>query len=228
MVQVPKEIPKQGPVIVVDYGMGNIHSIIKALRLYLPDVRYSNDIKEIQNAIALVLPGDGAFGAAMQALSGPLVTAITQSMHAGKAILGICIGFQVLFQDSDESPAKHTNASSPIISGLGFIPGHIRRFPFTDGTRIPHIGWNQLVIEKEKKIEGFMTSVSLHQQHAYFIHSWRAQGVPPEHVVAWCDYAGDTFPAIVTYKNTTAFQFHPEKSGQWGLQLIQKWAESIS
>lgn len=235
----------QAPIVVIDYGMGNIHSIVKALRLYAPEVVFTNDPGEIARARALVLPGDGAFGAAMQNLSGELEAGIRKFLDAGGRMLGVCIGFQILFEDSDEtindaSPGTAENQKSSAGSssqsgaavtlnrGLGLIPGRIRRFDFSEsaavdsntaGVRIPHMGWNRL-LDPETNEAG---------EHMYFIHSYRAEGVPDEFVVARCEYEGDVFPAVVRNKNGNilAAQFHPEKSDRAGLKFIQDWVLSL-
>ena len=222
-------------VIVVDYGMGNIHSILKALRLYLSDVRYSKDISEIREAAALVLPGDGAFAAAMQGLQGEIGAALRERVQAGVPLLGICIGFQVLFQDSDE--VFHTGGASLRATrtaieqkenGLAFLKGNIRRFHFENGTRIPHMGWNQLIPPAPANKLRFKNLPPITRQYMYFIHSYRAEQVMPDCIAAYCDYAGDIFPAIVQHKNITAFQFHPEKSGVAGLEFIKSWATQLT
>ncbi len=196
--------------------MGNIHSILKALRLYIPDTRYSKDPKEISHASALVLPGDGAFQAAMQGLSGELRESITEFAQKGRPLLGICIGFQVLFKDSDESHASSENCTQ----GLGLIPGRIRRFSFTDETRVPHMGWNRLLYTNKRE--------ALRKTYMYFIHSYRAVEVPENRVVAYCNYSGDIFPAWIKQANITATQFHPEKSGEDGLAILSSWCASLA
>lgn len=202
-------------IVVVDYGMGNIHSILKALRLYAGDVMYTNDVSAIRNARALVLPGDGAFAAAMQGLAGPLEDAIRDFVEHGRPLLGVCIGFQVLFEDSDET---HDD-SGDLVRGLGLIRGNIRRFHFKDEhVRVPHMGWNRLLPSESRSTDG---------DYVYFIHSYRAENVPARNVVANCNYAGDVFPAIVRNDagNVIAAQFHPEKSDTTGLAMLQAWVQ---
>ncbi len=200
-------------IVVVDYGMGNIHSILKALRLYADDVVYTADVDEIRNARCLVLPGDGAFGAAMQGLA-PLEASIREFVEQGRPLLGVCIGFQVLFEDSDEIH----DGTDRYVRGLGLIRGNIRRFHFSDDhVRVPHMGWNRLIpAARPQATDG---------DYVYFIHSYRAENVPSENIVAYCDYAGDVFPAIVTNDrgNVVAAQFHPEKSDAVGLSMLQAW-----
>jgi len=196
---------------VVDFGMGNIHSIIKAIRLYTDHVCFTSDVKQLSAAESIVLPGDGAFGAAMKNLQGELKEVICSHVAAGKPLLGVCIGFQILFKDSDEIFEAETN-----LPGFGFIPGSIRRFPFENETRIPHMGWNKLIPSNRY-------SHSYLHQSMYFIHSYRAVQVPEEYIVASCEYSGDIFPAAVKKENIFAVQFHPEKSDHNGLMLIKDW-----
>lgn len=216
----------KGPVIVLDYGMGNIHSIIKALGLYLSDVRYSKNEKEIRQARALVLPGDGAFGAAMDNLGiNCLAQSIMDFAYSSRPILAICIGFQILFCDSEEGLSEDAKEKT---KGLGFIPGSIKKFSFTDGTRVPHMGWNRLDPGSEANFfkEAFPASQG-NGEYMYFIHSYYAAKVPEKFVIAYCKYGGQSFPAIVKKENILAAQFHPEKSGQAGLGFIEAWAKTI-
>ncbi len=213
------------PVLVLDYGVGNIHSILKALRKYLPNVIYSNKHEDIKRAKALVLPGDGAFSHAMAELqkSGQ-AQRLVDFATSGRPLLGICIGFQILFESSEEGNdlelAKDSHAKPSI--GLGLIPGHIKKFSFSDNSRVPHMGWNRLHYVKKEQ-------VSLPQdEYMYFIHSYRAMDVPEHLVVAYCRYGSDTFPAIVQKENILATQFHPEKSDKAGLRLIENWTKSLA
>lgn len=204
----------KGVLAVVDYGMGNIHSILKALRLFHPNVVYTKDPAVISSARALVLPGDGAFAAAMSGLKGPLEDLLRAHVAAQKPLFGICIGFQVLFEDSTE-----THSGEALAGGLGLIPGRIRRFEFADrSVRVPHMGWNRLVPASEPAPE-FLRS------YMYFIHSYRAEAVPEALVRAYCDYDGNRFPAVVEKDSIYACQFHPEKSGEHGLTLIEEWVK---
>ncbi len=214
-------------IVVIDYGMGNIHSIVKALRLYSSDVVFTNDPAAIAESRALVLPGDGAFPAAMDNLQGPLESAIRAHLQDGGPLLGVCIGFQILFEDSDEVVGNAAGAATgPAVTtrGLGLIPGRIRRFTFPTGdpaavVRVPHMGWNRLIDARTNEPGEYM----------YFIHSYRAQDVPDEFVVARCEYAGDVFPAVVRNAagNILAAQFHPEKSDRVGLQFLEDWVASL-
>ena len=209
----------KAPLIVLDYGMGNIHSITKALRLYWPDVRYSKDERELGQACALVLPGDGAFAAAMDRLHGNLKQSLLDFVSSGRPLLGICIGFQILFSESEEAPAQNTKQKT---RGLALIPGRIQKFCFADKTRIPHMGWNRLLLQPDSNF-----AASLNNKYMYFIHSYYAAQVPKKFAAAYCSYAGQSFPAIVKKENITATQFHPEKSSQAGLDFIENWTKTI-
>lgn len=208
----------KGSIVVVDFGMGNIHSMVKALRLYHDDVRFTGDIAEIRKASALVLPGDGAFAAAMENLnSGPL-EAILEHIAQEKPLLGVCIGFQVLFENSDE---VERGSADRLISGLGLVPGNIRRFRSEGGLRIPHMGWNVLIPGSDDITEDFYRS------YMYFIHSYRAENVPEEYVLAYCEYGSDRFPSVIKKGNILATQFHPEKSDVDGLRFIESWVRNL-
>lgn len=194
--------------------MGNIHSIIKALALYSNNIVFSSDPEIISNADALVLPGDGAFGAAMNGLYPPLKDALLTSVKNGVPLLGICIGFQIMFQDSNENGLH---------KGLGLLNGKIRKFNFTDpSVRIPHMGWNQLNFRQDSIFKSDQKS-----PYVYFIHSYRAQDVPEDQILATCDYNTDTFAAIVKKNNITAMQFHPEKSDTVGLSMLKNWVMAL-
>lgn len=210
---------------VIDYGMGNIHSMVKALRQFDKHVVFTADPGELKKAKALVLPGDGAFGAAMRNLSGDTGKILMDLVQGGKPLLGVCIGFQILFEnsseldlvmgESDPSMRKDSTGTS-VLPGLGLIPGQVRRFRPEGLERVPHMGWNRI------QGDGFISD-----PYMYFIHSYRAQNVPEEYVVAYTGYAGDRFPSVVKKDNVFATQFHPEKSDHHGLDLIRGWVDSL-
>jgi len=225
---------------IVDYGMGNIHSIIKAVRRYAPGAEYSGDPDRIARADALVLPGDGAFGAAMAGLAGGREQALRAAVAAGRPLLGICIGFQVLFENSDETFGEGEPDAS--IPGLGLLKGHIRHFDFGDKKlTIPHMGWNRLIPGQDvlkpggamdgttprEPLNGAASGPDYFSEYMYFVHSCRAVDVPEETIVARCEYGGEKFPAVVRRDNLLATQFHPEKSGGAGLKLIEDWVENL-
>ncbi|GAC1533140.1 MAG: imidazole glycerol phosphate synthase subunit HisH [Candidatus Velthaea sp.] len=192
--------------VVIDYGGGNIGSLVSALNRRSIEFDLTADPARIASAHAAVLPGDGAFGATVDALrKRRLDTAIQAHIDAGKPFLGICVGMQVLFESSDEY-GGHT--------GLGVLAGHVRRF--VDAPRIPHMGWNDLHIERDHPFVAGLEG----GEYAYFLHSYRI--VDSVDVVASAEY-GERFAAIVARDNVMATQFHPEKSQRTGGVLLDNF-----
>lgn len=191
---------------VIDYGGGNLGSLLAALRRRDASFTITDDPGTLAQAGAAVLPGDGAFAATMRALKQRgLDRAILSHVHAGKPFLGICVGMQVLFEESDEFGAAR---------GLGVLPGRVSRF--VSAPRIPHMGWNNLeVCGSHRFVEGLGS-----QPYAYFLHSYRAP-VGPDTVAA-CTH-GERFSAIVARGNLMGTQFHPEKSQRTGAQLLDNF-----
>ncbi len=207
-------------IVVIDYGMGNIHSCLKALSLYSQDVVFSKDHSVVRRANKLVLPGDGAFAKAMSNLqSEGLVPLLQEHVQSGKPLLGICIGFQILFQDSDENHAQPGN----LVQGLGFATGQIRRFTAKKNIKIPHMGWNRLTKISQK------STILLDQieegSFMYFIHSYRPVEFHPSEITAYCNYCGEAFPAVLEKGNVFGTQFHPEKSDKIGLRVLENFVK---
>lgn len=200
---------------VLDYGMGNIHSIVKALRLFYDDVQFTADAEKLKSCRALVLPGDGHFTAAMNHLRGYREEIIREHVASNKPLLGICIGFQVLFENSDE-----TDGSSDPVPGLGLVKGVVRRFHFDDSTlRVPHMGWNTLTPVR---------SEPPYLNHSmYFIHSYRPQNTDPADTVTTTQYGNDCFVSTIRKGSIFAMQYHPEKSDAAGLRLLKDWVKGI-
>lgn len=191
---------------IIDYGGGNIGSLLAALHRRGAQFTLTDDPLALASATSAILPGDGAFAATMEALrKRRLDRAILDHIAAGRAFLGICVGMQVLFEDSDEFGAA---------AGLGVLPGHVSRF--TDAPRIPHMGWNRLEILAEHPFVAGLGS----EEYAYFLHSYRAP-VGPDTVAA-CSH-GERFSAIVARDNVMATQFHPEKSRRTGARLLDNF-----
>ncbi len=205
---------------VLNFGMGNIHSILKALSLYYPDVIFTNEKEKIKKAKAIVLPGDGHFHTAMLNLRGELEDLILEHNYQQKPILGICIGFQILFEDSNEV-LKETGIEQ--ISGFGFLKGKIRKFiPANTTIKIPHMGWNRLIPDSRLK------DISEYFKHyMYFIHSYRAIEVPDEFVITYTYYNEEFFPSTVRKDNVIAVQYHPEKSDRAGLHFLKDWINHL-
>jgi glutamine amidotransferase len=196
-----------GPLIAVcDYGIGNLHSAQKALAAHGADARLTADRELIADAAAVVLPGVGAFGACMSALRATgLETPVLEAIGSGRPFLGICIGTQMLFDDSEEAPG---------VSGLGVIPGTVRRLP--PGVKHPQMQWNQVdVLDPAEPMFAGLDG----RPWFYFVHS--LHGVPrdPALVVAMCDYGG-AVNAAFRRGNVFATQFHPEKSAADGRRLF--------
>lgn len=198
---------------IVDYGRGNLGSVRKALAAVAPEVVVTDDPGTVTRARALVVPGDGAFADAMGSLDRlGLVEAIRAHIAAGRPYLGICLGYQLLFTESEEF--GHTK-------GLDILPGVVRRFP--PGLKVPHMGWNRLWHEATLPLLAGIPAGA----YFYFVHSYypevsdalRAEGVE----TASCEY-GLRFPALIARARLYGTQFHPEKSQGWGVRLLANFA----
>jgi len=190
---------------IIDYGAGNIASVRNALQKLGIESKATCDPEEILAAERVILPGVGSFGFLMQSLRQKgLDEALLQSINKGTPFLGICLGMQALFECSEESPG---------IAGLGVFKGKVVRF---QKGKVPQIGWNQV----EPKKDGGL----LERGYAYFVNSYYCAPSEPAIVAGATDYFGD-FACAIQKENITAVQFHPEKSGDWGLDLLKRWAE---
>ncbi len=199
---------------VIDYGAGNLQSVVKAFDFIGCDVQVTADKDELLSASAAVLPGVGAFGDSMQCLKDSnLVNPVLDFIGTGKPFLGICLGLQLLFKGSEESPG---------VSGLGVLDGTIRKIPAETGLKIPHIGWNSLDI---KQPNGLFQGLEPNP-YVYFVHSYYLKAENPEEVSAVANY-GVSIDAAVQRGNLFATQFHPEKSGKTGLQMLRNFAGLI-
>jgi glutamine amidotransferase len=198
-------------VAVVDYGIGNLHSAQKALARMGADARLTDDAALIAEADGVVLPGVGAFGACMDALRGArLEQPALDAVASGRPFRGICVGMQMLFDGSDEDAAAR---------GLGVIPGTIRWIP--PGVKRPQMQWNQLALKDAT--EPMFCKLGEHPW-VYFVHSLHGVPADPDVVVATCEY-GDRLNAAFRLGNVFATQFHPEKSGTAGLQLLANFVD---
>lgn len=198
---------------IVDYGIGNLGSVTKAFRHAGAETALTADPRALLSAEALVLPGDGAFGATMDEVRRRgLVPLLREAARAGTPLLGICIGMQILFEESEEH-GRH--------EGLGLLPGRVRRFP-EGPLPVPHMGWNRLHRRREHPLlEGIEDG-----EHVYFVHSYFCDAAE-EVVIAASDY-GIGFPAIVGSGPVLGVQFHPEKSQQAGLRMIASFIRLCS
>ncbi len=191
-------------VAVIDYGMGNLHSIASALRAVGAEVELVRAGEDLARFDRAVLPGVGAFGRSMAHLrEAGLDAAIRAHVDGGRPLLGVCLGFQVLFEDSDEL-GEHV--------GLGLVPGHVQRFETK--LHVPHVGWNVVRPAPHPLFDGLPDDV-----HAYFVHSFYPTDVDDDAVIARSEYDGE-FVCGVARGSAAGLQFHPEKSGQDGLQML--------
>ncbi len=197
---------------IVDYGAGNLHSIHQALARLELDVGIVEAPDALRDAAALVVPGDGAFGPAVARLRAlGWDDRIRQHVGAGRPFLGICLGMQLLSDESEED-GRH--------AGLGIVPGRVRRLP--DTVKVPHIGWNRLrVVRPSPLLDGIATGA-----YVYFVHSYHAVPADPAVVAATASY-GVEVAAVVGRGNLWATQFHPEKSGAVGIRMLQNIARWI-
>lgn len=197
----------------LDYGIGNLRSAEKALRHVGGDARLIEDPELARAASAVVLPGVGAFGACMRALrdSGLDIVA-REAIEARKPFLGICVGMQMLYDGSEESPE---------VSGLGVLKGQVRRLP--DGVKHPQMQWNVL----ERVTPSMLLDGLGEHPWLYFVHSYAPDPVDRNEIVATCDYGG-AITAVVQRDSLWATQFHPEKSGRTGLALLANFVRFVA
>lgn len=194
----------------IDYGIGNYRSVLKAIEAVGGTSTLTGDPDQIATADKLVLIGVGAFGATMDALqSRNQIEAIKHAVAKGTPLLGICVGMQVLLEDSDEF-GFHT--------GLGLIPGHVRRFPEQPGLNVPHIGWNQLEHDGTAAILNDVEP----NDYAYFVHSFCCQPDDEEDTIAQTEY-GWRYASVIGRDNVYGIQFHAEKSQHVGLQILSNY-----
>jgi imidazole glycerol-phosphate synthase subunit HisH len=195
----------------VDYGIGNLRSVEKALASVGADVRLTSDPRVILSARQVVLPGVGAFGDGMAGLcQRGLEPVIRDVASQGKPLLGICLGMQLLFESSDEM-GQH--------SGLGLLPGYVRRFPEA-GWKVPQTGWNQLNLLQDTPLLAGLSS----GDYAYFNHSYYCEPAEPGDMLASTEYVL-TYASVIGRSNLYGVQFHPEKSQDLGLMILRNFVE---
>ncbi|WP_148881095.1 imidazole glycerol phosphate synthase subunit HisH [Streptococcus sp. Marseille-P7376] len=199
-------------IIVIDYDAGNTANVLRALAAIGAEARLSADPQEILAADGLILPGVGAFRTAMQELQKrDLIGPIQEAVSGGKPFLGICLGMQLLLEVGLENGQT---------SGLGFIPGVCRRIPARAGLPVPHMGWNDLQIQQPSALTN-----RLQGEAVYFVHSYYTD-VEQEYLDATADY-GFPVPAMIHKGSVFGCQFHPEKSGQVGLEILRNFKEYV-
>lgn len=197
---------------IIDYDAGNLRSVEKALEAIGQEAVVTRDRNEILSSDKVILPGVGSFGDAMGRLNEyGLVNTIHEVVDSGKPFLGICLGLQLLFRRSDESDG---------VEGLSILPGEILRIPDAPGIKIPHIGWNSLkVSEGARLFEGLGEN-----PYVYFVHSYYLKADDESIVAATTEYGGTIIHTSVQKDNVYACQFHPEKSGSVGMQILKNFA----
>ena len=197
---------------IIDYDAGNIKSVEKAFQKLGADIVITKDPEVILNAEKVILPGVGAFGDAMANLHKyNLVPVIEEVVKKGIPFLGICLGLQLLFERSDETPG---------VEGLGILKGEILRIPECGDLKIPHMGWNSLHLQNQGRLFKGLSEES----YVYFVHSYYLKAEEEEIVKATAEY-GVTIHASVEKDNVFACQFHPEKSSDVGLQILKNFVE---
>lgn len=202
---------------IIDYDAGNLKSVYKALKFLGYDAVVTRDAKEIEKADHVILPGVGSFGDAMGRLKEyDLVQVIKDTAASGKPFLGICLGLQLLFEESEETPG---------VEGLGILPGKIVRIPDAPDLKVPHIGWNSLDFpQKDRSGYGRLFQGLPEEPYVYFVHSYYLKASEENIVSATTEY-GVHIHASVEKGNVFACQFHPEKSGTVGLSILKNFVQ---
>ncbi len=196
---------------VIDYDAGNLKSVEKALLYLGEDCRVTRDRDEILASDKVILPGVGAFGDAMRRLRAyGLAQTICDVAAQGKPLLGICLGLQLMFESSEESPG---------VAGLGILPGSVLRIPHAPRLKIPHMGWNSIDIMPQRRLFAGIPSGA----YVYFVHSYYLQAGNIDDVAA-TTYYSTKIDAAVEHGNLFACQFHPEKSSDVGLRILKNFA----
>jgi len=206
-------------VAIIDYGIGNVQSIKNSLNNFDVKVILSHDSDSILNADGVILPGVGAFKKAIAQLKNRgLDEVIREFVRSGKPFLGICLGMQLLFESSEEFG---------ISDGLGIIKGKVIRFPVLGQTKLPHISWNSIDQADIPWGNTILESISNHED-LYFVHSFVCSPESAMNILATADYGGVTFCAAVKEQNIYGCQFHPEKSAESGLKIIQEFVGLVN
>ncbi|HEY0556499.1 MAG TPA: imidazole glycerol phosphate synthase subunit HisH [Thermoanaerobaculia bacterium] len=193
---------------VIDAGVGNLGNLVRAVEHVGGSAEITADPERIARSRCLLLPGVGAFAPPREAVRGSVEGALREALAKGAWLLGICVGFQILFDEGEEFG---------VTDGLGLLPGRITRLPAT--VPVPHIGWNRL-----HGATGHPLLEGLADRYVYFVHSYAPDGVPEERVLARCIHGRD-FPAAAASGRVMGTQFHPERSGEAGLRLLTNFLQ---
>lgn len=199
---------------IIDYGVGNLFSVEKAFLALGADVKVTDNAADIAKAEKIVLPGVGAFGDCMKNLAATgLIPTIKECISKGTPLLGICVGLQILFEGSEESPD---------VKGLGILKGYVKKIN-APNLKIPHMGWNSLNIAAARQKVDLYKGLG-DKPYVYFVHSYHAVPSDKNIITATADY-GETITAAVAKGNVQATQFHPEKSGDVGLKILKNFID---
>ena len=204
-------------IIIIDYGMGNLRSVKNALDFLGLESKISSDEQEIRNSKALILPGVGAFPDAMDTIERLSIDKIIkEEVVKNKPLLGICLGMQLLFENGFEGSERR---------GLGLLKGNVVKMKDDklNNIKVPHIGWNNLIYNKKDELFNSIEE----GKFVYYVHSYFAQGYNDEDLVAYSEYGENKIPGVVRFKNVMGAQFHPEKSGTVGLDILKNFGELI-
>lgn len=198
---------------ILDYGVGNLKNVYTALKNIELEAEITSDKQKLDNADGIILPGVGAFNDAMEHLKNSgLIESLNKNVSKGKPLLGICLGMQMLADRSYEDG---------VWEGLHFIPGEVVRF--TNDLKVPHMGWNSLHSNESHPL----TKGIVDGEYVYFVHSYYLKEENPEDVLLYTEY-GIKVPAVIAKDNVYGMQFHPEKSSDTGLKLLQNFKELIN
>lgn len=201
---------------IIDYGVGNLRSVEKAFAYLGYQALVTSDPATVREADRVVLPGVGAFGKSMESLNrSGMVPVVKEVIASGRPFLGICLGLQMLFEES----AEVFNGATGGVKGLGIIPGQVLRFD-TKRLKVPQIGWNQIRINKETPILHGIED----QSYVYFVHSYYVKPTNSQLIACTTNYGID-YCSGISQGNIYAFQFHPEKSSRVGLKILKNFAE---
>lgn len=200
-----------GMIAIIDYDAGNLRSVEKALQFLSEEVLITRDRREIEKADKLILPGVGAFGEAMKRLNRYDLVSVIKDQAFQKPFLGICLGMQLMFEESEEDIG---------VKGLSLLPGKIVRIPKNEGCKIPHMGWNSLQI----KPKATLFQNILKEPYVYFVHSYYLKADNIEDLAATTEYGVDMHTSV-EHGYVFGCQFHPEKSGEVGLKILENFAK---
>ena len=200
-------------IVIIDYGMGNLKSVYNAVKKLGYICRISGEIKEIEKADKLILPGVGSFKDAIDNLKRlNLIEVIKKKVNEGCPLLGICLGMQMLFEEGYEGEFR---------KGLGLIEGKVKIMVPDESVKIPHIGWNRLEINNNNYILNNIDKESF----VYYVHSYMVTEINNDNLIAYSEYGNIKVPGLVNKKNVYGAQFHPEKSGDVGLKILKNFGE---